>query len=77
MSQEALSGESPMPFGMYQGEKIRNVEPSYLLVVGESAMTKKEYPELAAWIAENRDTLELAAAARRPPEWKPRREGAT
>lgn len=70
-----VSGESRMPFGMYEGEKLVNVEPAYLLVVGESEMAKKEYPELSAWVAENRKMLEEAAAARIAADWKPPREG--
>jgi len=51
----ALNDNSPMPFGMYKGEKMANVPASYLMWLYDENKCNKEVRE---YIEDNLDVLQ-------------------
>jgi len=49
-----ITDNSSMPFGKYQGQKMANVPPEYLLWIFEN---NKCTPDVAKYIVENMDVL--------------------
>ena len=49
-----ITDNSSMPFGKYQGQKMANVPPEYLLWIFEN---NKCTPNVAKYIVENMDVL--------------------
>jgi hypothetical protein len=55
---EPITDDSRMPFGMHEGEKFRDIPAKYLLWLGDQEWLETKYPDVYAYIEDNRMALE-------------------